>query len=411
MVLVIGVLGAWGKGKTLTLTMLQELAKYKPKLLGLSEPCIIVSNYMSKFVDYIIAVKPHNREAFNPYTKKNVGVLDLEEFLSRPIDGKNYFLFLDDVYSWLASWYFSSQFNTMALRLLASGRKKNINIAVSSTRWKDIDVRLRVNHTHLIFPTFIPEKNVCKIEINLIGINDLIPLQTLYFNAKRYFDAYDTKEIIEPIYPTKTKIKTVVRTNGHTITQSEQLQPEQPSKDENKTILESRKPDGYEALAKGILIQQQIADEYKKQGYIVECKFGDKEPDIILYEDENKTKPIKVVSVKSFYLVPSNQRWTATPLPDGSNGRRQGFATTRMVYRRDILPEIEYALEHNVPLELVLVNQRNMKRETIVLEGMMLKNFQKIASSQKLNQDKKEEEEKEGEGEKRKKGDVAGGWG
>ncbi|MBC7091027.1 MAG: hypothetical protein H5T50_03845 [Nitrososphaeria archaeon] len=402
MVLVIGVLGAWGKGKTLTLTMLQELAKYYPNVIGLDKPCIIVSNYMSKFADYVIAINPQNKEVYNQYTKQSIQVLDLEQFLSKPPDENDYFLFLDDVYSWLASWYFSSNFNNMALRLLASGRKKNINIALSSTRWKDIDPRLRANHTHLIFPTYIPEKKVCKIEINLIGVHDLIPLKTLYFNAERYFNAYDTKEIIAPVYPTKSKIKTVVRTNGHIITQTEQALQDNNNKIDDKIVLENRKPDGYEALAKGIIIQQQIADEYKKQGYIVECNFGDKEPDIILYADENKTKPIKVVSVKSFYLVPSNQRWTATPLPSSSSFsggvvRRQGFATTRMVYRRDLAPEISFALQYNVPLELVIVNQRNMKRQVIVLEGEKLRGFQSIASSQELNKDEDTEKEKEKE--------------
>jgi ABC-type lipoprotein export system ATPase subunit/GNAT superfamily N-acetyltransferase len=389
MVLVIGVLGAWGKGKTLTLTMLQELAKTNYRFIGLSEPCIIVSNYMTKFADYFIAINPPTQEVFNPYTQKPIRVLNLETFLSNPPEkDKNYFLFLDDVYSWLASWYFSSNFNNMALRLLASGRKKNINIALSSTRWKDIDPRLRANHTHLIFPTYIPEKKLCKIEINLIGVHDLIPLKTLYFNAKRYFNAYDTREIIEPVYPTvqKTKVKeavkTIIKTNGTT-----------------ETIVENRKPDGYDALAKGVLIQQQIADEYRKQGYTVECNFGHDQPDIILYEDENKTKPIKVISVKSYYLVPSNQRWTATPLPSGEVVWKSGFANARTVYRKDVLPELSYAINYGIECELIVVNLRNGRRWSIRLD----KDFEKVTTPAWLSKDRAEEEEVEKEEEKENK--------
>jgi len=211
-VIVIGILGSWGQGKTLSLTMLQELAKSYPWQIGLPRKCVIVSNYKSRFADlYVTASEPSSPTINDPFQDREVPIMSIQEFLDRPRDPNvDYFITLDDVYGWLASYYFMNEFNRMVFRLFASGRKKNMNLAVSSIRFKDIDPRIRALHTHLFLPKYDSDAKIVTIEIFRVDAFQDIKIRDVYFDATRYFSAYDTYEIIENVYESQTPRQSVV---------------------------------------------------------------------------------------------------------------------------------------------------------------------------------------------------------
>jgi ATPase subunit of ABC transporter with duplicated ATPase domains/predicted GNAT family N-acyltransferase len=64
-------------------------------------------------------------------------------------------------------------------------------------------------------------------------------------------------------------------------------------------------------------------------------------------------------------------------------------AVARTIYRRDVAPELDYAVAKGVPCELVVVNLRNGKRETIAIDS----SFQYYTTSQELNRDETNERE------------------
>jgi ABC-type lipoprotein export system ATPase subunit/predicted GNAT family N-acyltransferase len=401
MVLVIGVLGAWGKGKTITLTMLQDLVSSSPRELGLPTSPYIVSNFMSRFTSSYIGIAPSVKQVLNPYTKQDIPVIDFLEFLKRPRSERPIFLFLDDVYGWLASYFFGSRFNQTAFRLLASGRKKNINIAESSVRFKDVDPRLRALHTHLFIPRFSSEYQSVLLERYVVDAFEDRRIQPdVWFDARRYFDAYDTNEVIESVYdmpldfaPARSRRAVVaVASNGRTETQT----PPPPVQ---------RLPKGREAQARGHQVQGAIAQEYRDKGLFVRDLYEEGDPDIVLYGNKEMTIPTKVISVKAFYLVPSWMRYTSevaegpvtsavTPFSSETSEeeKKMRHAVARTIYRRDVAPELDYAVAKGVPCELVVVNLRNSKRESITIDS----SFQYYTTSQELNRDEKREQEAKG---------------
>jgi hypothetical protein len=369
---------------------------------------------------------------------KTVPVWDFLQFLKRPRSPVPIFMFLDDVYGWLASYFFGSDFNKTAFRLLAAGRKKNINIAESSVRFKDVDPRLRALHSHLFVPKFNAEYEIVALERYLVdAFEDRRLYPDMYYEATRYYNAYDTNEVIESVYDSPKGKESVRAIGAVQITDSGQvimargpgdkhpapteikptaiysnpvsIPPTTPKTTLPPTTPNGRKePNGYEAIANGMIVQNDIARQYQTQGYFTRLGWMRNEPDIIVYQDAEQTKPLKVVSVKSFWLVASKDRWSSNSVAPfssvgggvegvgaeqeeasvegGIGGKKKKASGTvaRVIYREGVEPELQAArLLNNVPCELVIVNLRNGRSERVLLQP----DFQKYTTSQALNED------------------------
>ncbi|MBI3859231.1 MAG: hypothetical protein HY296_03180 [Thaumarchaeota archaeon] len=135
------------------------------------------------------------------------------------------------------------------------------------------------------------------------------------------------------------------------------------------------KPSGYDALAAGNIWQNRVAEAWAAEGYEVQVGWGHNQPDIVLPIAE--VVPPAVVSVKTFFLVPSSQRYG----PEG----KHSYASGRTIYRREVIAEINYALTNGAyMLILTVINQRNGVAEHVLLNP---KTFQAYATSQRLNDD------------------------
>jgi hypothetical protein len=415
LVLVIGVLGAWGKGKTMTNVAIQKEAVEVWWNLGLPSRPQIVSNFLSVYMDAYIAVdppkdlktvtfEPTKVEGYNaaapycdasgkPYQPRTVPVWSFLEFLRRPRSPVPILMSLDDVYGWLASYFFGSSFNKAAFRLLAAGRKKNINIVESSVRFKDVDPRLRALHSHLFLPRFNPFTEIVTLERYLVDVFEDKRLHPdLHFNARDFYGAYDTNEVIENVYDEGTGSRVVdSRGVSRVVSVAGPSAPSFPNPPipaggmprgtmsgvsdvapHVRNNHASRAPDGTRSREIGFQWQGRVADEIEKDGYHCAQGYGKEEPDIIVYEDIAMATPLKVVSVKTFFLVPSSDRFafgdeeleavagSVAPLSSGREKRRRQVASSgRRILRSDVEPELAAARELAVPCELVVVNQRN----------------------------------------------------
>jgi hypothetical protein len=362
----------------MTETMLQDLIKNEPWNLDFKGPQVIISNYLTAFQDYYVAINPMVSQIYNRFQKRNIPVLDLFTFLDRPKDDKNYVLVLDDIYAWLASYFFGSSFNNAAFRLLAAGRKKHTSIIESSVRFKDVDPRLRALHTHLFLPKYSEDAGVISIERFIVDTFEDRPIKPdLYFDAERYFDKYDTEEIIESVYkPSGSHITaqaamvTKPRPQPPSAPPNYRPQPVLPNssltvspngylaaipKQTSPTAITSEK--GRAARLMGIKSQKEIWEQWKEKypepDYFVQNNEGTGRgvqlPDIVVYQ---KGIPVEVVSVKAHKLWPSNERYAP-----GTKKMIHAVAVT--YYRRDLEPEIAMALENKIPCYLVVINARN----------------------------------------------------
>lgn len=159
------------------------------------------------------------------------------------------------------------------------------------------------------------------------------------------------------------------------------------------------KPSGYDALAQGVVWQQRVTDRWRELGFQVRSYWGHNEPDLVVdlecigeaLELFPNGYPKVIVSVKTFYLVPSSERRG----PDG----RLSYASARTVSRKDVQAELGYAQSNYVldregkylfgPLFLTIVNTRNETVEHVSLNPWT---FQGYTTSQRLNLDDWEKE-------------------
>jgi len=451
LVLVIGVLGAWGKGKTMTLNMLADLIKQDPVSLGLPSVPLNYMNFKSIYMDGYLMIDPPpdlQRITFDPnhiegqppnqypdLKPRTAPVIDFLEFLRQARSPVPIMMFLDDVYGWLASYFFGSKFNQIAFRLLAAGRKKNLNIAESSVRFKDVDPRLRALHSHLFLPRFSEAFETVAVERYVVDVFEDKKLNPdIYYSAKAYYGTYDTNEVIESVYDSgrgATAVNSLgavpIGHNGHsdsdpaketlpdlalplgndghsaptapiravdTMLTRPRTMPTAPA----TALGAKRTPDGYEAYAVGFQWQGQIASEYQSEGYFVRQGFKASDPDLLCYSDREMTKPAKVVAVKAFHLIKSADAFTPDPftplfserkgLGDGrgswSSGRKRHVgASGRTITRTDIEPEIRTSRLLGIPCELVIVNTRNGARATFGITDQ----FERLPTPSSLNDD------------------------
>ena len=90
--------------------------------------------------------------------------------------------------------------------------------------------------------------------------------------------------------------------------------------------------------------------------------------------------------MKSRELWPSDQRYTI----DENGIRRQTHAVAYTYYRKDLEAEIDYAMKHQIPCHLVVVNLRNGNEWSVQIDPYK---FQSMTTPPALSEGESQEEQ------------------
>lgn len=161
----IGIIGELGSGKTLSLTYMALRNYYKNKT--------IYSNYKLNF----------------PY-KPISNVDDI-------VGMKNGFLCADELWTWVDSRVSGSKKNKFITMVLAKSRKRGIDIGYTAQYFKSIDVRIRSVTDFIALPKLNDKETICTLPVYS---NPSFKLQKIFkFRAGQIFKLYDTNEEIEEL--------------------------------------------------------------------------------------------------------------------------------------------------------------------------------------------------------------------
>ena len=179
--MLIGVLGGFGSGKTLLLAVFGYKLSFNPKY-------VVYSNFRIKNVEYLT---PRKLLDINPKEKKAV-------------------ILLDEVYSWLDSRVSISKINRILSWVVLQSRKRNMDIIYSAQLGSSVDLRLRDMTDIIIYCECLGNPVKPKGFAYLIewqkGFRNL--RRRFFFSfktASKFFDVYDTREIVKPLGLEKLK--------------------------------------------------------------------------------------------------------------------------------------------------------------------------------------------------------------
>ena len=160
--MLISVLGNLGSGKTLFLAYMSSKIKRE-----------IYSNFKLNIDNYV--------------------KLEVVSLLNLP---NNIDVFIDEGYTWLESRVSNKVLNRYLSYILLQSRKRTINIFITAQLFSTVDIRFRHQSDILIFCNKIKKSFQYKIlnVRNNIYKNFIFPFDI----AKKYYDIYDTYEIVEP---------------------------------------------------------------------------------------------------------------------------------------------------------------------------------------------------------------------
>jgi hypothetical protein len=162
----LGILGNLGSGKTLTLAYFAWRNLYYKHMR-------IFSNFDLKM--------PHVRI-------RNAGDI---------LAMKDGFAAMDELWTWADARVSSSHKNKFLTMVLAKSRKRGINIAYTSQLMRQIDVRIRGVTDFLVFPRMIMNNQVCHVDI--FSNPPTRPIKVFRFNAPIIWSLYDTSEEVEDL--------------------------------------------------------------------------------------------------------------------------------------------------------------------------------------------------------------------
>lgn len=143
---------------------------------------------------------------------KALEIIDLLE-LKDNID-----VFIDEGYTWLESRTSGSILNRYLSYIVLQSRKRTIDIIISAQMFSSLDVRFREQCDLIIKCQKIIDKRTKKIKgfrYDFLFVESNL-IKTFFFDIKfasKYFDKYDTYEIIEPYKIKQMKLKLMEEEN------------------------------------------------------------------------------------------------------------------------------------------------------------------------------------------------------
>lgn len=189
--MIVGILGKPGKGKTLLMTFLAWLTKEYGRWICeklLFKDTISRTNNNDIFANYKLKFD------FTPV----ITFEDMENMRSGSA-------FMDEFWLWCDSRLSSSSKTRAVSSLALISRKRGLHIYYTSQTWGKIDPRVRMITDLLLVPDFNKRTNVVKVLIMDTSEKNAIILNEFSFNAKPFFNLYDTTEEIGSLYETDNK--------------------------------------------------------------------------------------------------------------------------------------------------------------------------------------------------------------
>lgn len=160
--MLISILGSFGSGKTLLLA-----------ILGSDSKRIVHSNFLIRIPNY-----------------KPLKVLDLLN-LENNID-----MFIDEGYTWLESRISSSKLNRYLSYIILQSRKRTLDIYITAQLFSTVDLRFRDNSDIVV--KCIKKSDGFKYSFFNIRNRTIKSWILPFTEAEKYYELYDTFEIIEP---------------------------------------------------------------------------------------------------------------------------------------------------------------------------------------------------------------------
>lgn len=177
--MLISIIGQVGMGKTLLLAILGSKSKRE-----------IYSNFRLSLPLY-----------------KPLQIIDLLELKD------NINVFIDEAYTWLESRTSSSTLNRYLSYIIFQSRKRTIDIYTTSQMFSSVDIRFR-EQSNIIIKCKRTKKGF-HYWIYQVGNHNIRTFILPYENAKKYFNIYDTYEIIEPNQKQELEFKLIEKNPKH----------------------------------------------------------------------------------------------------------------------------------------------------------------------------------------------------
>lgn len=174
--MLVGIFGNLGSAKTLTLTMLSWLYKNVKR-------AYVACNYRNECADLVLSAEELLMQI------SELG----KEFPNRPKA-----LFLDELGRILTATDWYTDVNTILGKIFTESRKRGFDIIYTSQSAMMVDRNVRRITDIVLLPQY-NEKST-KVTVETYEMRGLfwVPDDDLKFEGRKYFDVYDTNEIIEP---------------------------------------------------------------------------------------------------------------------------------------------------------------------------------------------------------------------
>lgn len=172
--MLVGIFGNLGSAKTLTATMLSWLYKHK-------KGAFVASNFRNECADLVLSAE----ELLMQISELGIGY-------------EQRALFLDELGRILSATDWYTDVNTILGKIFTESRKRGFDIIYTSQSAMMVDRNVRRITDIVLLPEY--NEKTTKVTVEPYEMKGLfwLPQDDLKFLGSRYFDMYDTNEIIEP---------------------------------------------------------------------------------------------------------------------------------------------------------------------------------------------------------------------